>query len=103
MRLAIDLTLGFLTLGFIEAVIKPIAKRFVQRRILSAAPAVFDLLDRQMPQLVTQLDGDQLTAIVRHKLETLTGETWSTPEVETIFSLYDPRITADKLQSSNRQ
>lgn len=103
MRLVIDLALGFLTIGFIEAVIKPIAKRFVQRRILRVAPAVFELLDRQMPQLVTQLDGAQLTAIVRHKLESLTGESWSSPEIETIFSLYDPRVTADKLQSANRQ
>lgn len=102
MRLAIDLALGFLTLGVIEAVVKPIAKRFVQRRILRVAPAVFELLDRQMPQLMTQLNGAQLTEIVRHKLETLTGEPWSSPEIESIFSLYDPRITADKLQS-NRQ
>lgn len=99
MRVALDLLLAFAGIGVMEALIKPIAKRWVQRRLLKAAPAVMELLDRQMPQLLTQLTGAQLEEIVRHKLESVTGESWAGRDIEPIFRLYDPRITATRLQS----
>ena len=93
---AFDLSVSFLLLGIVEAVVKPIAKRWVQRRILRSAPAALELLDRQLPQLFGQLNGKQLQDVVRHKLETLTGEQWSDREIDQVFSLYDPRITANQ-------
>ena len=98
MRLILDLTLTFAGIGLVEAVIKPIAKRWAQRRILAAAPAVLELLDRQMPDLLKQFNGQQLEQIVRHKLESITGESWAQQSIEPIFRLYDPRITADRQQ-----
>lgn len=97
MKIAVDLLLAFVGLGIVEALIKPIAKRWVQRRLLAAAPAVMELLDRQMPQLLTQFDGAQLEELVRHRLEQATGESWTGKDVEPIFRLYDPRITANRL------
>lgn len=99
MKIVIDLLLAFGGIGLVEAVIKPVAKRWTQRRILAVAPSVLTLLDRQMPELLKQLDGNQLEQIVRHKLETLTGESWQNRDIEPIFKLYDPRITADRQQS----
>lgn len=95
---AIDLAISFAVLGIAEALVKPIAKRWVQRRVMQHAPAVLALLDRQLPQLFGQLDGEQLQGLVRLKLEDLTGESWSDQEINQIFALYDPRITANHQQ-----
>lgn len=92
----LDLAVSVLLLGLTEALLKPIAKRWVQRRLLRHAPAALALLDRQLPQLLGQLNGEQLEAIVRHKLESLTGESWSTADLNQVFALYDPRITATR-------
>jgi len=89
-----DLALSFVLLGLLEALVKPLAKRWMQRRLLRYGPAALALLDRQLPQLFGQLDGPQLEAIVRHKLESLTGDTWSHADLDAVFALYDPRLTA---------
>ena len=41
LRWLLDLALAFLALGVTEALVKPLAKRFVQRRILASAPLLF--------------------------------------------------------------
>ena len=89
-----DLAVSFLLLGLVEALVKPLAKRWMQRRLLRYGPAALALLDRQLPTLFGQLDGPQLEAIVRHKLESLTGESWSDGDLDALFALYDPRFTA---------
>ena len=96
MHWLIDLSVGFLVLGLIEAVIKPIAKRFVQRRILQAAPLVFAQLDPYLPALLQECNGAQLEQIVRTKLETLTGESWAGEDLGLLFRLFDPRLAADR-------
>ena len=90
----LDLLLAFLLLGFTEAVIKPIATRFVRRRILGVAPHIFGVLDPIMPELVGTLDGPQLERYVRKKLEELTGEDWQTENLDALFQMYDPRKAA---------
>lgn len=97
MRLLIDLSIAFLTIGLVEAVVKPVAKRWVKRRIMAAAPAVLDMLDAQMPDLLRDLTGDQLETVVREKLEAFTGEPWGPQAIDQVFALYDPRITANRL------
>ena len=52
MRWLLDLALAFLALGVIEALVKPLARRFVQRRILAAAPLLFRQLDPLLPALL---------------------------------------------------
>lgn len=99
MKLLIEAILFFLTLGFTEAVIKPVAKQWVRRRVIKYAPMVLEILDKQMPELLKAYDGKQLEQVVRSKLESLTGETWSKEELDEVFRMYDPRITADKTTS----
>jgi hypothetical protein len=94
-----DLVLSFLMLGFIEAVVKPIAKRFIQRKILKYSPVVLEAIDKQMPQLLGAYDGKELEQIVKTKLEGLTGETWNQDELEEVFKIFDIRITADRIQT----
>lgn len=96
MKLLIEAVLFFLTLGLTEAVIKPIARQWVRRRVIKYGPMVLGLLDAQMPHLLKEYDGKQLEQIVRTKLEELTGESWSKEELDEVFRMYDPRITADK-------
>jgi len=91
----LDLGVSFVLLGLLEALVKPLAKRWMRRRLLRYGPAALALLDRQLPQLFGQLDGSQLEAIVRHKLESLTGESWSDADLDALFALYDPRLTAN--------
>jgi hypothetical protein len=74
MRILLDLLIAFLMLGLVEALVKPIARKFVQRRILSAAPLVLEQLDPYMPALLQQCSGAELEQIVRTKLEAVTGE-----------------------------
>jgi hypothetical protein len=97
MRPLLDLLVAFLLLGLMEALLKPLAKRFVQRRILQVAPLVFSQLDPYMPALLQQCSGAQLEQLVRTKLETLTGESWASDDLSLLFRLYDPRLAADRI------
>jgi hypothetical protein len=100
MRIIIDVVIGFVTLGVIEAVVKPIAKRFVQRKVLRYAPILLEYLDRQMPQLLGQYSGAELEQIVNAKLEELTGETWNKAELDQVFGIFDVRVTADRTRGA---
>lgn len=88
--------LDFIAIGLTAAIITPIAKRVVKRRLIRLAPTAMDILDREMPQLFGNRSGQELTDMLRTKLETLTGESWSDTDLNQVFELYDPRITADK-------
>ncbi len=95
MHWPLDLAVAFLALGVLEAVVKPLARRFVQRRILSVAPLLFRQLDPLLPGLLQRCSGAELEQVVRHKLETLTGESWATDDLGPLFALFDPRAAAD--------
>lgn len=92
----IKLLIDFIAIGLTAAIITPIAKRVVKRRLIRWAPIAMDILDREMPQLFGNRSGQELTDMLRTKLETLTGESWSDTDLDDLFRLYDPRITADK-------
>jgi len=94
--LFLELTYAFAILGLTEAVIKPIAKKFIQAKILKYAPMVFDALDPVMPELIAKYDSKELEVIVREEFEELTGEDWSNVNLNTFWQLYDPRKNADK-------
>ena len=95
MHWLLDLTIAFLALGLVEALIKPLARRFVQRRILAVAPQLFSQLDPLLPGLLQSSTGEQLEQVVRQKLEAITGESWATDDLEPLFELFDPRAAAD--------
>ena len=99
MHWLIDLALAFVLLGLSEAVVKPIAKRLVQRRLLAAAPLVFEHLDPLMPGLLRYCSGAEVEGVVRRQLEAITGESWASEELGPLFALFDPRAAADRTQA----
>ena len=102
MRTAIDLLIAFLAMGVTEAVIKPVAKRWTQRRLMRWAPTLFNFLDHQMPSLLQAYRGAELEQVLRTQLENLTGESWADQSLDALFALYDPRITAYRLHSRDQ-
>jgi hypothetical protein len=99
MNLFLDLVSTFLMLGFMEAVVKPIAKKLVQRKILKYSPIALKYLDAQLPQLLGERTGPELEQIVGAKLEELTGESWNKAELDSVFKIFDIRIAADQLSA----
>lgn len=93
-----DLLIAFLSIGFAEAVVKPLAKRFVERRIRAAAPVILAELDRLLPQLLQAGGREAIESFVRGELEVHTGQVARQGDVERLFQLLDVRITADRLQ-----
>lgn len=87
----LDLIIIFLGLGITEAIIKPLAKRFVQRRILSSAPAILRAIDARLPELLTLPTGEALESQVRTIAEEVTGESWATDDLGPLFELFDLR------------
>ena len=92
----IRILLDFVAIGLTAAIVTPIAKRVVKRRLIRWAPTALELLDRELPHLFGRYSGVEITAMLRTRLETLTGESWSDADLDDVFTLYDPRITADK-------
>jgi hypothetical protein len=87
----INLLIIFLTLGITEAVIKPLAKRFVQRKILRTAPVILRVIDSRLPELLTLPTGEALESRVRTIAEEVTGESWATDDLGPLFTLFDLR------------
>jgi hypothetical protein len=91
MRYLLDAALVFLTLGLTEAVSKPLAKRWVRRRILRAAPVILRAIDARLPELLTLPTGEALEARVRTIAEQVTGESWADDDLGPLFELFDLR------------
>lgn len=96
-------TISFLLIGLQEAVVKPIAKSFFKRKIIKYAPIAMRFLDQEMLGMLAQIDGAQMENSLIEQLEFLTGESWKKSEINELFSLYDPRITADKASTNHDQ
>lgn len=92
----INLLWAFVLLGLVEAVVKPLAKRWVQRRILRAAPAILREVDRRLPELLTLPTGAALEARVRTIAEEVTGESWAEDDLGPLFEMFDLRKAADR-------
>ena len=92
----INLLWAFVLLGLVEAVAKPLAKRWVQRRILRAAPAILREVDRRLPELLTLPTGAALESRVRTIAEEVTGESWATDDLGPLFTMFDLRKAADR-------
>ena len=92
----INLLWAFVLLGLVEAVVKPVAKRWVQRRILRAAPVILREVDRRLPELLTLPTGAALESRVRSIAEEVTGESWATDDLGPLFTMFDLRKAADR-------
>lgn len=87
-----------LALGVVEAVLKPIAKLWVQRRVLAWAPLLLERLDPLLPQWLAECDGAELELRVRELAEEITGEDWSRVDLAPLWQLFDPRRCATRNQ-----
>lgn len=94
MQFLFDAFLAFCLLGFTEAVIKPVAKRWVQRRMLAAAPLVLKRLDESLPALLISTSSEGVESYVRELFEEVTGEDWSSANLDPFFQLFDIRKAA---------
>jgi hypothetical protein len=101
MHLIFDFLAALFLFLFTEGIAKPLTQYFFNQKIRQYGPAVFDFLDRSMPELLIQYNGQQLTEIAKHKLHDVSGQKITTSDVDKIFKLYDPRLTAN-FQSSHR-
>ena len=86
-----NLLIIFLGIGLTEAVVKPVAKRWMQRRILKAAPVILRAIDARLPELLTLPTGAALEARVRSIAEEATGESWAEDDLGPLFELFDLR------------
>lgn len=96
MHWLMDAALAFLLLGLTEAIVKPVAKRWVQRRMLAAAPVVLKHLDDRLPSLLLISDANGVESYVRELFEEATGEDWSGVDLNPFFQLFDIRKAAQK-------
>ena len=94
-----SLLIAFLTLGITEAIIKPIAKRVVQRRILKAAPVILREVDLRLPELLTLPTGAALESRVRSIAEEVTGESWAEADLGPLFTMFDLRRAVSRPES----
>lgn len=86
----------FLGIGITEAIIKPVAKHWVQRRVLSAAPMLLKEIDKRLPDLIQLSSGQDLEKQVRQIAEEITGESWEKTDLGPIFTLFDLRKAVGK-------
>jgi hypothetical protein len=92
-----NLVSAFAILGLVEAIIKPIAKRIIQYKVIKYGPLVFKALDPVMPELIKNCSSEELERIVRDTFSTVTGEDWSTVNIDNFWQWYDPRKNADAI------
>jgi hypothetical protein len=91
-----SLALAFLLLGIQEALIKPIAKTILKKKIIKHAPAAMQFLDEKMPGAFSRYNARDLNIQLKERLELITGESWGEKEIDEMFKIYDPRINANK-------
>lgn len=96
-----NLVVSFGLLGLIEAVIKPAATYWVRRKIIRWTPVALAYVDKMFPDLVVGRSSEDLDQLVRVKFSELTGEDWSTADLNYFWKLYDPRVTLHKLANSD--
>lgn len=95
-----NFTFFFVSLGLAEAVVKPLAKKFMQRKILKVAPPLLNAIDKALPKLLETNDPAELEDKVREIAERLTGEDWSDTNLDLVFQMFDLRVAVSK---KNRQ
>lgn len=95
----LDLAIAFAMLGITEAVVKPLAKRWVQRRILRAAPAILRAIDASLPELLAQPTGTALEVQARSIAEEMTGEFWAEADLGPLFTMFDLRRAVTRPES----
>ena len=90
MRFLFDLASGFVMLGFIEALVKPVAMRFFQRKAIKYGAIAVKFIDDNFYDIVDN-DGD-IEASLKAYLESVSDTEWNNKEIDQIFKIHDIRI-----------
>lgn len=85
-----ELLVAFLMLGFVEAVIKPIAIRVVQWKIVKLGSIAMRYIDANVDKFV-HMDRKDVEHYVRQYMEGVTGMKWTDRDLDQIFKLHDCR------------
>lgn len=103
MKLVTDFILFIIALGIVEAVLKPAAIHWTKKGLVKWTPVVLDELDRVFPSLLLAKSNQDLDFFVRAKFSELTGEDWSSVNIDYFWQTYDPRVALDKVISREAQ
>lgn len=98
MNLLLEFGIAFIMLGVTEAIIKPIAIKFIKRKAIKYSAVALEQLDKMVVN-ITDLSGNEIEEKLRVKLEELTGEDWTKEELTPFFEMHDVRINADKIKA----
>jgi hypothetical protein len=98
-----DATLFFVGLGFMEAVIKPLATKLFQNQISTYLSPALNFLDERLPGMIGRERGDQIENSLRSWLEIEKGVKLTQKQIDYIFSIYDARVTANKALSNEQK
>jgi len=90
LNLMFDALIAFLVLGVTEVLIKPLAMAVVSRPLKRALPAVFERLDKDMPELLQKADPEVMTAHIASAIAKATGKPATGNQIEQVVSLYSP-------------
>lgn len=90
MRWILDALVAFFTLGFTEAVVKPIATRLVDRQLRRALPYIYEHLDNEMPSLLRTATSEVMTSHIAASISKATGELATPRQIEQVVALYNP-------------
>lgn len=91
-----DAVFFFLGVGFMEAVVKPLATRFFKKQISTHLSPALDFLDSRLPEMIGRKRGDEIEAALRDWLEIEQNIKTTQKEINYIFGIYDARVTADR-------
>jgi hypothetical protein len=94
MRWILDALVAFFTLGFTEAVVKPVATRLVDRQLRRALPYIYEHLDNEMPSLLRTATPELMTSQIAASISKVTGEIATPRQIEQVVSLYSPIAAA---------
>lgn len=90
LRTLLDGLIAFLAMGLTEAVIKPVAKRAIDRPLRKALPFVYERLDQEMPVLLRTADPEVMTAEIAASIAHATGNPATARQIEQVVALYSP-------------
>ena len=91
MSFLLDLTIAFLLIGVIEAIVKPIAMRVIKWKIVKYGALAMAFLDAHVTD-ITDLPPEELEHNLRLYMEAVTEMEWKDEELNDIFKLHDLRL-----------
>lgn len=86
----IDAIIAFVLLGVTEAFVKPMAIAFVQRSTKRFLPAIFQRLDKAMPELLNTATPEVMTAEIASAIADATGKPATARQIDQVVALYNP-------------